>query len=45
MKQWLYNTIIDDPYMILIIGIIILLILCALGAWICDYIEKKIDKN
>lgn len=44
MKQWFYNLILNDPYMILIIGVIALLALCALGAWICNVIEKRLEK-
>lgn len=44
MKQWFYNLIINDPYMLLIVGVIALLALCALGAWLCNFIENRLEK-
>lgn len=43
--KWLYNLIINDPYMILIVIVLFLLALCAIGSYICDKIEDKLDKK
>ena len=43
--NWLYKLFISNPYMILIVAILFLLVLCAIGSYICDKIEDKLDKK